>query len=71
MQDIAAEGDKAFLRARVAVTRKGEWMRKGANGKIFDIVEFDEFRTKDGKIAEHWDALDLVTMMKQLEMPLK
>ncbi|WP_081579834.1 ester cyclase [Methanomassiliicoccus luminyensis] len=70
IQDITAEGDKVFLRARVTGTWNGEWNGKRPNGKSFDIVEFDELRIEDGKIAEHWDALDIVTMMRQLEIPI-
>jgi predicted SnoaL-like aldol condensation-catalyzing enzyme len=38
-------------------TWKNEWNGMTPNGKRFEIVEFDEFRLREGVLAEHWDTL--------------
>jgi predicted SnoaL-like aldol condensation-catalyzing enzyme len=64
--DMAAEGDRVFMRARMSGTWKREYLGQKPTGKRFDVVEFDEFRIYEGKLVEHWDALDTGTFARQL-----
>jgi steroid delta-isomerase-like uncharacterized protein len=44
----------------------GAWLGKSASGNRLDYNCVDIFRIEDGKIAEHWDVADTVTLFKQL-----
>jgi steroid delta-isomerase-like uncharacterized protein len=66
VREAVAEGDRVFIRAITSGTWKGEWMGMAANGKRFEIAEFDEFRMKEGMLVEHWDALDTGKMARDL-----
>lgn len=57
VREMVAVGDRVFLRGVASGTWKNEWNGMTPNGKRFEIVEFDEFRLREGVLAEHWDTL--------------
>ena len=67
VEDVIAEGDKVVARARYTGTQQGEFQGMPASGKAVDVQLIDIFRfAGDGRVAEHWGVLDLMTMMQQL-----
>jgi len=66
IEDMAADGDRVFLRGTMSGTWQGEYLGQKPNGKKFRVVEFDEFRLGNGIIIEHWDALDTGSLARQL-----
>ena len=65
--DIIADGDKVVARARYTGTQQGEFQGMPPTGKAVDVQLIDIFRFDgDGRVAEHWGVLDLMTMMQQL-----
>lgn len=72
IDDLAAEGDKVFVRARMTGTHQGEFMGIPATGKQIDVPTADFLRIENGKAVEHWGVTDTGAMLMQLgvaEMP--
>jgi len=65
-EDMVAEGDKVFVRARMRGTQRGEFIGIPATGRQIDVPMGDFLRFKDGKVAEHWGATDTGMMLQQL-----
>ena len=42
-----------------AGTLKKEWLRIAPTGKKYAFEAVDIFRVKNGKLAEHWDMMDI------------
>ncbi len=67
IHDQVAEGDKVTTRKSFHAEHKGEFLGIPASGKkvVFDII--DIIRLKDGKFIEHWNALDMNSVMQQIQ----
>ena len=50
----------------VRLTHKGDCLGIPATGKAYKFDAVDIFRIQDGKLAEHWDVLDVYSLFKQL-----
>jgi predicted ester cyclase len=64
---LVAEDDYVAAYCTVSATHSGgQWLNfPPRGGKLhFDVV--DIFRVQDGKIAEHWDVADRLTLFSQL-----
>ncbi len=68
LKKIASEGDKVWAYGTYSGTHKGEWLGIPATGKAYKFDAVDIFRVQDGKLAEHWDVLDVYGLFKQLEV---
>lgn len=66
VEDVIAEGDKVVSRFTVTGTQKGALLGIPPTEKKFTMRGIDIFRLKDGKIVEHWDAVDQLGMLQQL-----
>jgi steroid delta-isomerase-like uncharacterized protein len=66
VEDMIVEGDKGVVRSMLTGTHKGEWMGIPATGRSVDVTIIDVFRVADGKVVEHWGAMDSGAMMAQL-----
>jgi len=65
-EDMVAEGDKVFIRARMTGTHKGEFMGIPATGKQIDVPFADIVRVAGGQAVEHWGITDTGAMLQQL-----
>lgn len=63
---IVAEGDTVWVYGTYAGTQKGEWLGIPSTNKHYSISAVDIFRIEDGKLAEHWDVIDVYGLFKQL-----
>jgi predicted SnoaL-like aldol condensation-catalyzing enzyme len=64
---LAAEGDIVMAYCNCSGTHSGgPWLGAQATGNHLDFNVVDIFRLQDGKIAEHWDVADTLTMFSQL-----
>jgi len=63
---ISADGDKVWMHSNMSGTMKGEFMGMKPTGKSFNVEAFDLVRFENGKIVEHWGAMDDMGMMQQL-----
>lgn len=65
--DMIAEGDRVAVRMTFRGVHEGPMGELPATGKAvsqpFQII----YRIRDGKIVEHWTAIDRLALMQQLE----
>jgi steroid delta-isomerase-like uncharacterized protein len=66
IDDVIAEGDKVVTRFTVNGTQTGALQGVPPTGKKFSMKGIDIFRVVDGKVVEHWDAVDQLGMLQQL-----
>jgi predicted ester cyclase len=64
--DMIAEGDKVAVRATVKATHKGALGDIPPTGKDVAFPLLLIYRIGDGKIVEHWMAMDRLALLEQL-----
>ena len=65
-EDVIAEGDKVVARNTVTGTHRGEYMGIAPTGKPVTYREIFIFRVADGRIAETWGVVDVLSQLRQL-----
>ena len=68
VEDMVAEGDKVVFRNTVTGTHRGEFRGRPPTGNSVDYKEIFIVRFVDGRVAEIWGVVDLLTQMRQLGM---
>jgi steroid delta-isomerase-like uncharacterized protein len=68
VEDVIAEGDKVVARNTVTGTHQGEYMGLPPTGKSVTYNEIFILRFADGRIAEIWGVVDVLSQMRQLGM---
>lgn len=68
VEDLIEEGDKVVSRNTVTGTHQGEYMGVPATGKSVTYKEIFICRFVNGRIAEIWGVVDVLSQMKQLGM---
>jgi MFS transporter, DHA2 family, methylenomycin A resistance protein len=66
VEDLIAEADKVVGRNTVTGTHHGEYMGLKPTGKPVTYQEIFIFRLTDGRIAETWGVVDVLSQLKQL-----
>ncbi|MGW4641231.1 ester cyclase [Sphaerisporangium sp. NPDC004334] len=66
VEDVIAEGDKIVYRNTVTGTHQGEYMGLAPTGRSISYNEIFVFRFADGRIAETWGVVDVLSQMRQL-----
>ncbi|MBV9425033.1 MAG: ester cyclase [Solirubrobacterales bacterium] len=66
IEDLIAEADKVVSRNTVTGTHLGEYLGHAPTGKLVTYNEIFIFRFADGRIAETWGVVDVVSQMRQL-----
>ena len=66
VEDQVAEGDRVVLRFTEEGTQKGKVFGIPPSGNRARWSAIHIIRVEDGKMAEHWDTIDLLGMMRQL-----
>jgi steroid delta-isomerase-like uncharacterized protein len=66
VDDLIEEGDKVVARQTVTGTHLGEYMGLAPTGRPVAYNEVFIFRYVDGRIAETWGVVDVLSQMKQL-----
>jgi len=66
LKKIIADKDHVWVYGTYAGTQKKEWLGIPASNKAYRFDAVDIFRIEQGKLAEHWDVLDIYTLFKQL-----
>jgi predicted ester cyclase len=66
VEDVIEEGDKIVARNRVTGTHQGEYMGIAPTGTRVTYDEIFILRFADGRIAETWGVVDVMSQMKQL-----
>ena len=66
VEDMIAEGDRVALRWSMHGTHGGEILGIPATGKQVTLTGLDIYRLNDGRLAEHWDQVDVMGLLQQL-----
>ena len=66
IEDVIAEGDRVVLRWTNSGTHVGEFLGMPPTGKSFTTVGIEIWRVQDGRLAEHWDVVDVFGQLMQL-----
>jgi hypothetical protein len=66
IEDLIAEGDKVVSRNSVTGTHQGDYMGVPPTGKSVTYNEIFIFRFVNGRIAETWGVVDVLSQMKQI-----
>jgi predicted ester cyclase len=66
IEDLVEEGDKVVSRQSVTGTHQGDYMGIQPTGKSITYNEVFIVRFADGRIAETWGVVDLLSQMRQL-----
>jgi steroid delta-isomerase-like uncharacterized protein len=66
IDDIVAEDDMVVLRWSHIGTHVGEFLGIPPTGKSFTLRGIDMYRVRDGKMAEHWNVVDLYGFCQQV-----
>ena len=66
IEDSIAYGDQIVHRLSATGTMTGEFMGVPPTGKRATIRVMDFVRYEDGRIAEHWNVVDVAGLMAQL-----
>lgn len=66
VQSIIAEGDRVTLRITVTATHQGEYLGVAPTNRRVSWHIVEELRFVDGKVAEHWDVMNYLPMLRAL-----
>jgi steroid delta-isomerase-like uncharacterized protein len=66
VEDLIAEGDRVLSRNSVTGTHRGEYMGIQPTGKSVSYNEMFLLRFRNGRIAETWAVVDVLSQMRQL-----
>jgi predicted ester cyclase len=66
VEDLVAEGDRLVSRNVVTGTHQGEYMGLSPTGRSVAYDEIFILRFVNGRIAETWGVVDVLSQMRQL-----
>jgi hypothetical protein len=66
VEDIVAEGDRVAVRWTATGTNTGEGNGLPATGKRITVGGMTFWRMRDGRIAEEWGVVDMLSALRQL-----
>jgi steroid delta-isomerase-like uncharacterized protein len=66
VEDLIAEGDKVVARNSVTGTHQGDYMGLPPTGKSVTYDEIFIFRFVNGRVAETWGVVDVLSQMRRL-----
>ncbi len=66
IEQMIAEDDKVVAFINVTGTNRGQFMNRSPTGKKVEFKRIDIYRLDRGKIVEHWDVVDRLSIYEQL-----
>jgi steroid delta-isomerase-like uncharacterized protein len=66
IEDMIAEGDKVATRKTYRGTHQGEFLGLPPTGRHVSVGLIDMMRLVDGKVVEHWNVGDDLSLLQQL-----
>jgi predicted ester cyclase len=66
VRDLVVEGDKIVARMTFSGRQVGEMLGLAPTGRVFSVGLIDIFLVEDGRLAQHWDEMDLLGLHRQL-----
>jgi predicted ester cyclase len=67
VEDVITEGDLTVARFAVTAKHTGDGLGKPPKGNPVQFTGMTMARIKEGKIAEAWNNIDLMTMYRQMD----
>jgi predicted ester cyclase len=68
IEDLLVDGDKVVVRWISSGKHVGEFNGMPPTGKAFTIAGIDIHRFKEGRMAERWQVVDQLSLLRQLEV---
>jgi predicted ester cyclase len=68
VDNMVAESDKVAYQVTIKGTHKGLYMGIAPTGNKIEMIDTSIKRITNGKFAESWGTLDIMSLMKQLGM---
>jgi predicted ester cyclase len=66
VEDLIADGDRVVIRDSITGTHRGEYMGIPPTGRTITYNEIFILRFADGRIAETWGVVDVLSQLRQL-----
>jgi steroid delta-isomerase-like uncharacterized protein len=66
VHDQVAEGDKVVTRWSASGTHAGDFAGVPATGRLVTVTGIHIHRVRYGRLAEHWEELNLLGVLRQL-----
>jgi steroid delta-isomerase-like uncharacterized protein len=66
LEDVLADGDKVVVRWSNTGTHLADFFGVPATGRTVVVSGIDIHLLRDGKMAEHWDVVDIFGVMMQI-----
>jgi steroid delta-isomerase-like uncharacterized protein len=66
LDEVVAEGEIVAVRYRWEATHSGTFLGIPATGRRVAVRGMDFYRFQNGRVAEHWDNMDELSMLSQL-----
>ncbi len=67
LKNIIANEEFVWVYGTYSGTHTNPWLGIAPSNQAYAFDAVDIFRISDGKLAEHWDVLDLHTLFQQLQ----
>jgi steroid delta-isomerase-like uncharacterized protein len=68
IHDMNAERDVVVVRWSHSGTHRGEFLGIPASGKSFTMRGIDTYRVENGKLAEHWNVVDMFGFYQRIRL---
>jgi len=68
IHDVICEADRVVARIEIEGQHTGTLFGAPATGRTIRIKAIDIWRVENGKLKEHWDSVDRLGMLQQLEL---
>ena len=66
LEHVIAEGDKVVVMWSNRGTHRVEWFGVPPTGRTVEIQGIDIHLIRDGRMAEHWDVVDMLSILFQI-----
>jgi steroid delta-isomerase-like uncharacterized protein len=64
--DVIEDGNKLAVRWEFRGTHQGEFRGVSPTGRQMSMAGIDIYRVEDGRLAEHWHAVNVLGLLQQL-----
>ncbi|MBT2212413.1 ester cyclase [Actinomadura sp. NEAU-AAG7] len=68
LEDCVADGDRLVGRFTYRGTHKGVFFGVDPTGNDLHMRTIDIWRVEDGRLAEHWDEINLLEVLQQIDV---
>ncbi|GII87741.1 hypothetical protein Ssi03_57310 [Sphaerisporangium siamense] len=69
-EEVVSAGDRVFTRIRLTGRHVGPFLGVAPTGNALEWYTHELWRVEDGRFAERWAVDDLVTLFRQIDVPL-